>query len=64
MHVNIDRPEMESFKPHKSVDYWYKRSTSKYRDGKAHTRQPAYGSMPHGKPGPKPKQTILNFVAI
>ena len=49
---------MESFKPHKSVDYWYKRSTSKYRDGKAHTKQPAYRSMPHEKPGK------LNFVAI
>ena len=64
MLVSIDRPEIQSFKPHKSIDYWYKRSTSKHRDGKALAKQPAYENTPNEKSGPKPKQTKLNFVAI
>ena len=62
--VNIDRPETDSFEPHKSIDYWYKQSTSKHRDGKVRAKQHTHGNTPHKKPGPKPKQTKLNFVAI
>ena len=58
MLVNIDGPEIESFKPQESIDYWYKRSKCKHRDRKAH------GNMPHEKPESKPMQTKLNFVAI
>ena len=64
MLVNIDGPEIQSFKPHESIGYWYKRSTSKHRDGKACAKRPAHGNMPHEKPGPKPMQTKLSFVAI
>ena len=64
MLVNIDRPKIESFKPQKSINYWYKHSSSKHRDGKAHAKQPAHGNKPQKKPGPKPKQTKLNFVTI
>ena len=38
MLVNIDGPEMEGFEPHESINYWYKRSTSKRRDGKARAK--------------------------
>ena len=34
MLVNIDRLEIKSFESRESSDYWYKSSTSKYRDGK------------------------------
>ena len=64
MLVNIDGPEIKSFEPHKSISYWYKHSMSNYRDGKACAKRPAHGSKPHEKPGPKPKQTKLNFCAI
>ena len=64
MLVNIDGPEIESFEPYESIDYWYKRSTSKHRDEKAHAKRPAHGNTPHEKPGPKPKQTKLNFVSV
>ena len=64
MLVNIDGPEIESFETHKSIDYCYKRSTFKHRDGKAHAKRPAYGNTMHEKPGQKPKQTKLNFVAM
>ena len=64
MLVNIDGLEFESFEPHQSINYWFKRSTSKHRDGKARAKRPAHGIMPHEKPEPKPKQTKLNFVAI
>ena len=55
MLVNIDRLEIQSFKPHESIDYWYKCGTSKHRDGKAR----AHGNTWHVKPGLKPKQTKL-----
>ena len=64
MLVNIDGPEIESFEPHESIDYWFKRSTSKYTDGKARAKRLAHGNTSHEKPEPKPKQTKLNFVAI
>ena len=64
MPVNIDGLEIESFEPHKSIDYWYKRGTSKHRDEKARAKRPAHGNTPHEKPGPKTKQRKLNFVAI
>ena len=64
MLVNIDRPKIQSFEPQKSINYWYKHSSSKQRDGKAHAKQPAHGNKPQKKPGPKPKQTKLNFVTI
>ena len=38
MLVNIDGPEMEGFELHESINYWYKRSTSKRRDGKARAK--------------------------
>ena len=62
MLVNIDGPEIESFKPHKSIGYWYKHSTSKHTDRKAHAKEPAHGNMPHEKSAPKPKQTKLNKI--
>ena len=64
MLINIDGPEIESFFPHKSIDYWYKRSSSKHRDGTFCAKRPAHGNKPHKKPGPKSKQRKLNFVAI
>ena len=48
----------------KSIDYWYKQSSSKHRDGKACAKRPAHGNKPHKKPGSDPEQTKLNFVAI
>ena len=57
MLVNIDEPKIESFEPQKSINYWYKHSSSKHRDGKAHAKQPVHGNKPQKKPGPKPKQT-------
>ena len=39
MLVNIDGPEIESFKPHKTINYWYKHSTSKNRDRKTRAKQ-------------------------
>ena len=38
MLVTVDRLEIESFEPHKSINYWYKRSTSKHRNGKARAK--------------------------
>ena len=64
MLANIDGPDIESFEPHESIDYWYKRSTFKHIDEKACAKRPAHGNSLHEKPGPKPKQTKLNFVAI
>ena len=64
MLVNIDGPQIESFEPYKSIDYWYKCILSKQRDGKARAKQPAHGNKPCEKPGPKPKQTKLNSVDI
>ena len=64
MLVNIDRREIESFEPHESIDYWYKRSTSKHRDGKARGKRPAHGNTLHEKPEQQPKQTKLTLVAI
>ena len=61
MLVNIDKPEIESFKPHESINHWYKRSTSKHREGKAQAKQPAHGNRPHEKPGPKLKQTLWPY---
>ena len=62
MLVNIDRLKIESLKPQESIDYWYKHSISKHRDRKAHAKRPVHGNTLHEKPGPKPKQTKLNFV--
>ena len=42
MLINIDGPEIERFKPNESINYWYKRSTSKHSDGKASAKQPAH----------------------
>ena len=39
MLVNIDGPEIESFKPHKTINYWYKHSTSKNKDGKTRAKR-------------------------
>ena len=64
MLVNIDRLEIKSFESRESSDYWYKRSTSKHRDGKTSAKWPAHGNKLHEKPGPKPKQTKLNFAAV
>lgn len=64
MLINIDGPEIESFEPQDSIDYWYNRSISKNSEGKARAKRPAHGDKPHAKPGPKPKQSKLNFVAI
>ena len=46
MLVNIDRLEIESFKLHKSIDYWYERSTSKHRDGKTRGKQVQDSKVP------------------
>ena len=62
MLVNIDGPEIESFKPHKSINYWYKCSTSKHRDGQAHAKRPACGNTLNEKPGPKTAQYFLQDV--
>ena len=56
MLVNIDGPEIESFEPHKSIDYCYKRSTFKHRDWKARAKRPAYGNTMHEKPGKSPSK--------
>ena len=64
MLINIDGPEIESFKPHESINCWYKRSKSKHRDEKARAKRVSHGKTLHEKPGPKPKQTKLNFVAM
>ena len=64
MLVNIDGPEIASFKRYESIDYWYKRSTSKHRDEKARAKRPAHGNKMHEKPETKPKQTKFNIVAI
>ena len=55
MLVNIDGPEIESFESHESIDYCYKRSTFRHRDGKVRAKRPAYGNTIHKKPGQKPK---------
>ena len=64
MLINIDGPEIERFKPNESINYWYKRSTSKHSDGKACAKQPAHWNTPNENLLPKPKQTKSNFVAI
>ena len=61
MQIYVDGPEIEKFQASEAIDYWENHPSSRSQSGKKRAKRPVHGDFEHKKPGPKLKQTNINF---